>query len=142
MNEDLKNEILNIGTKENLWTNRKKNVSEKDLTLFKSKVNWYYICDFQKLSESFIEKFQDKVYWLEISKYQTLSESFIEKHSDKVYWHYISASQKLSEQFIEKFQKKLDTYEIINKIEIQASKYDTKDEPHIEYNVKKLETRY
>ena len=70
-------------------------------------LNWYYISEYQKLSEEFIEKFQDKVDWYCISVYQKLSEEFITKFQYKVHWSYISQFQKLSEEFIEKFQDKL-----------------------------------
>ncbi|MCP4524129.1 MAG: hypothetical protein GY828_07975, partial [Candidatus Gracilibacteria bacterium] len=76
------------------------------------KVDWYYISEFQKLSEAFIEKFHDKVDWDYISRYQKLSDSFIETHQDKVDWWFISKHQKLSEAIIEKFQDKVDWYNI------------------------------
>ena len=70
-------------------------------------VEWYYISEYQKLSESFIEKYSDKVNWRNISKYQNLSESFIEKYTDEICWYNILTYQKLSESFIEKHKNKL-----------------------------------
>ena len=101
---ELKNEIQKLCKKINLKIDFTSDTWE---TEFVSKVNWVYICYYQKLSESFIEKFQDKVYWDYISSRQKLSESFIEKFQDKVDWDSISESQKLSEAFIEKFHDKV-----------------------------------
>lgn len=51
--------------------------------------NWNFICEYEKLSETFIEIHYNKVNWEFISMYQKLSDEFIEKHSNKVNWVYI-----------------------------------------------------
>ena len=71
------------------------------------KINWNWISENQKLSESFIEKYKNKVSWEEISARQKLSEPFIEKYKNKVNWNKISFYQELSEPFIEKYKKKV-----------------------------------
>jgi hypothetical protein len=53
------------------------------------KVDWYYVCSNQKLSEEFIREFSYKVDWAYISNYQKLLEKFIEEFHHKVYWEYI-----------------------------------------------------
>ena len=62
-------------------------------------VDWDYISEYHKLSETFIEEHKDLVDWDCISKYQKLSESFIEKHKELVDWYCINKCQKLSEAF-------------------------------------------
>jgi len=75
---------------------------------FKNKVDWYYISQFQTLSEEFIREFQDKVEWYDISWCQKLSEEFIKEFQDKVEWSTISGWQKLSEDFIREFKDRVD----------------------------------
>jgi hypothetical protein len=67
------------------------------------KVNWYYVSQYQRLSEEFIKEFQDKVNWYYVSQYQRLSEEFIKEFQDKVNWSCVSECQKLSEKFIREF---------------------------------------
>ena len=52
------------------------------------KIDWYWISEYQTLSEKFIEKYSDKIYWGIISKYQKLSE---EVYYNKVNWYWISS---------------------------------------------------
>jgi len=73
-----------------------------------NKVDWYYISEYQKLSETFIEKHFKDLDKSRISSNQKLSETFIEKHFKDLDKSYISANQKLSETFIEKHFKDLD----------------------------------
>jgi hypothetical protein len=68
---------------------------------------WYWISQYQPLSEDFIRKYQDKVNWYWISKHQHLSEDFIREFKDKVIWYWISANQHLSESFIREFKNKV-----------------------------------
>jgi len=82
-----------------IFKNSKKIILDKN--------SWYYISEYQKLSESFIREFQDKLDWYDISKHQILSESFIKEFKDKVKWYYISMYQKLSESFIREFKDKV-----------------------------------
>ena len=48
-------------------------------------VDWDYISQYQKLSESFIIEFQDKVYWCDISTYQNLSKEFLREFKDRIH---------------------------------------------------------
>lgn len=48
------------------------------------KLNWSWICQYQKLPEEFIRKFADKVDWNKISAYQDLSPEFIDEFSEKL----------------------------------------------------------
>ena len=73
-----------------------------------NKMSWKYISEKQNLSEKFISRFKNKLDWERISRYQKLSEGFIDKFQNKINWEYISYYQKLSEGFIEKFQNKID----------------------------------
>ena len=82
-------------------------LSEDFIREFQSKVDWYCISYYQKLSEDFIREFQSKVNWHHISRYQKLSENFIREFQSKVHWDYISIHQKLSENFIREFQSKV-----------------------------------
>ena len=75
----MKNEIKNLIKNLNLFCS----VEE-----FQDKVNWEWISEYQKLSESFIREFKDKVNWNGISAYQKLSESFIREFQDKVNWNW------------------------------------------------------
>ena len=84
------------------WVSQYQKLSESFIEKHIDKVEWYYISSNQKLSESFIDKYNDKVSWTRISTNQILSEEFIEKYTDKVNWFCISQYQKLSESFIEK----------------------------------------
>lgn len=59
-------------------------LTEDMIREFQNQVDWYFICSRQKLSESFIEEFKDKVKWVRIGKYQKLSMEFIIKYSDKI----------------------------------------------------------
>jgi hypothetical protein len=61
----------------------------------------------EKELEKYINDFTD-VHWFYISEYQVLSEPFIEKYKDKLYWSWISGYQKLSENFL------LNNLELIN----------------------------
>ena len=79
-------------------------LSEDFIREFKDSVDWDRISKYQKLSEDFIREFKDSVYWDNISKYQKLSEDFIREFKDSVDWHYISIYQKLSEDFIREFK--------------------------------------
>jgi hypothetical protein len=83
-------------------------LSEDFIREFQDKVDWYYISQFQKNSENLIREFKDKVIWFYISQYQKLSEDFIREFKDKVNWDYISEYQKLSEDFIREFKDKVD----------------------------------
>jgi len=65
--------------------------------------DWYTLCKYQEVSESFIREFKDKLDWCFVSKYQKLSESFIREFQDRVDWDYISEYQKLSESFLIEF---------------------------------------
>ena len=58
--------------------------------MFADKLDWAYISQYQKLSESFIREFKDKVDWEEITLYQNLSEDFIREFKDYVDWNYIT----------------------------------------------------
>jgi hypothetical protein len=70
-------------------------------------LSWWWISEYQKLSEDFIREFQDKVEWDYISGYQKLSEDFIREFKDKINWHWISSNQKLSEDFIREFKDRV-----------------------------------
>jgi hypothetical protein len=83
-------------------------LSESFIREFSDKVDWENISQFQKLSEEFIIEFFDKVNWYNISKYQKLSEKFIRENSNKVSWYLISFFQKLSEAFIIEFSDKVE----------------------------------
>jgi hypothetical protein len=98
-------------------------LSEKFIKEFKNKVNWYNISQYQKLSENFIQEFQDKVNWYNISKYQKLSEKFIQEFQYKVNWYYISLYQKLSEEFIKEFNLTIPEYCWIYKTKEKKLKY-------------------
>ena len=78
----------------------------------KDKVDWFYISEFQQLSESFIEKYKDKVYyWFCISKYQKLSKAFMKDHNIEKpidSWLYITTKEKLA------YIKANTSYEIID----------------------------
>lgn len=50
---------------------------------FQDKVDWHWVCEYQKLSENFIREFQDKVDWSQIFRYQKLSLSFIFEFKDR-----------------------------------------------------------
>ena len=50
----------------------------------KNKLNWKYISEFQKLSETFIEKYKDKLILQEIIKFQKLNKSLIEKYKNEI----------------------------------------------------------
>ena len=63
-------------------------------------IDWYYISEYQKLSEDFIREFKDKVDWYYISQSQQLSEDFIREFKDKVNWNIYLFIKKLSEDFI------------------------------------------
>jgi hypothetical protein len=82
-------------------------LSEGFIREFKNEFDWGHISEFQKLSEDFIREFQDKVHWWDISIYQKLSEDFIREFQDKVNWRCISTYQKLSEGFIREFKDKV-----------------------------------
>ena len=82
-------------------------LSEDFIREFSNKVDWEQISKYQKLSETFIREFSNEVNWYNISKYQILSEEFIREFSDKVCWVYISWFQKLSEEFIVEHSDKL-----------------------------------
>jgi len=125
MNQKLKKEVEKIIKQEKL------NCTVKE---FKDKVNWYYISECQKLSESFIKKFKDKVNWYYISKYQKLSESFIKEFKDKVNWYCISRYQKLSESFIKKFKDKVNWY-YISEYQKLSSKFKQKHKKDLNLKV-------
>ena len=97
MNSKVKKEVEKLIKKLNL------NCS---IEQFKDKVDWYYISEYQKLSEDFIREFQDKVKWDWISMFQKLSEDLIREFQNKIDWYNISYHQKLSEDFIREFQDK------------------------------------
>ena len=62
---------------------------------------WYFVSQYQHLSENLIREFKDRVDWFLISKYQHLSKEFIEEFKDKLdmglidnSWHYKSTEEK------------------------------------------------
>jgi hypothetical protein len=61
-----------------------------------------WICEHQKITESFIIKYEDTINWNLVSRYQDLTEHCIILFKDKVNWDYISLYQKLSYPFIKK----------------------------------------
>jgi len=64
-------------------------------------VNWYYIFQYQKISEEFTIKHRYRLDWNYFSSYgNALSESFIRKYKNYVHWSYVSQFQKLSESFM------------------------------------------
>lgn len=69
-------EKYNLKCSVNDFVNNKNNIQDK--------VDWRYISQCQKLTESFIEKYQNKVDWNWISECQNLTESFIKKYRDKI----------------------------------------------------------
>ena len=82
-------------------------LSEDFIREFQDKVDWLYICKFQKLSEDFIREFKDKVWWRNIFINQTLSEDFIMEFKDEVdAW--ALEFQQLSEDFKNKIINELD----------------------------------
>ena len=70
-------------------------------------VDWYYVSDYNRLSEDFIREFKDMFYWPNISKNQKLSEDFIREFKGDVSWYWISSCQKLSEEFIREFKDRV-----------------------------------
>ena len=76
MKQSVRKEVKEIIKKKNL------NCSIRE---FHSKVYWYQISYYQKLSEDFIREFQSKVNWGYISRHQILSEDFIREFKSKVY---------------------------------------------------------
>jgi hypothetical protein len=45
---------------------------------------WYWISQYQNLSESFIEKYKDKVCWSNVSRCQKLSLSFVKNNINRI----------------------------------------------------------
>ena len=69
-----------------------------------NKVDWEYVCKYQKLSENFINEFRCQAHWEHISIYQKLSENFIKEFRYQVDWYYIRRFQRLSENFINELE--------------------------------------
>ena len=51
---------------------------------FADRLDWCYISEYHKLSESVIEKCVDRMDWERISKFQDLSDAFIDKYRIKI----------------------------------------------------------
>jgi len=110
-------------------------LSEDFIRKFRNQLNWLDVCEYQQLSENFIREFQDRVDWYNISKYQQLSENFIREFQDRVDWYNISAYQKLSEDFIREFKYEIEWTDI--------SKYQKLSPEFIkEFNLKILKTNW
>ncbi len=87
-------------------------LSEDFIRDFQDKVAWSCITRYQQLSGSFLIKYKDKMsnwqFWDNISEYQTLSEDFIRNNKNEIKWGNISRCQKLSRKFIREFKDKID----------------------------------
>lgn len=81
-------------------------LSDKFIKKYKNNFNWYYVCKFQKLSESLMEECFHLLDIATVIKYQQLSESFIEKHLDTIkdnrYFRRIAVYQIVSKNFLNK----------------------------------------
>lgn len=101
----------NVIRKHNLSLNKldlKKTIlSEEFIQEFKDRLNWFDICQYQKLSISFMIKFSDYLSWKHVSEFQTLTEEFIHQFHNFVDWENISKKQVLCEAFIKKYYKKV-----------------------------------
>lgn len=101
----------NVIRKHNLSLNKmdlKKTIlSEEFIREFKDRLNWFDICQYQKLSISFMIKFADYLSWKHVSEFQTLTEEFIHLFHNFVDWENISKKQVLCEAFIKKYYKKV-----------------------------------
>ena len=75
-------------------------IATEFIDLHKDRLNWHWICQFQKLSEDFIELNSDRVVWGLISEYQKLSGDFLERNKHKLPLFWICQKQILSEEFI------------------------------------------
>lgn len=71
-------------------------------------LDWSWISEKHKLSESFIREFRNHVDWKVVSFKYILSESFIREFEDKVDWIGVSSHIGLSEDFIREYKHKID----------------------------------
>jgi len=65
---------------------------------FQDKINWNWICRFQKISEDFIREFQYKVNWNSISYFQKLSEDFICEFQEKLDIEWLIENNKIAKE--------------------------------------------
>lgn len=80
----------------------KPNISEsfvrKHLSSIKQ-INWFDLCEYAHLPESFFEEFLDNINWWSLCKNTNISEEFFEKHIDKVDWWILCRNKNISVSF-------------------------------------------
>ena len=93
------------------WTEiliENENLPEEILVEYKEIVDWYIVCLYQKISESFMDKWATYINWGPISLHRKLSDEFIIRHQNELNWSYLSNSGNLSENIVNIFPKKVD----------------------------------
>lgn len=74
------------------------------LTTILDELDWMLISVTRfKLTDGFIQRYSDRLFWYYISEYQTLSEQLIEENLHKIDWYNICRYQHLSKKFIKKY---------------------------------------
>ena len=81
---------------------------EDILSIYKDSLDWYMVCIYQNMTETFMEKHINYIDWETISIHKKLSDKFIIRHCDKLQWSYLSNSERLSENIVEKFIDRID----------------------------------
>jgi hypothetical protein len=64
------------------------------MTNFSDKLDWVYVCQYQKLSEEFMTNFSDKLYWGYLSYTNKVSSNFDKFVLKENNWLYISEEKK------------------------------------------------
>jgi hypothetical protein len=96
-----------LTTEDWYWIYQFQTLSEPFIRELQDKLNLHQISQYQKLSEPFIRELQDKLDWKRISRYQLLSEPFMREFQNKLHWYSISSCQTLSKSFMREFQDEL-----------------------------------
>lgn len=95
-----------------IWIHQQ--VNEEFIKTNLNYVEWFYVLNYQYLSEEFlihiittVEDFQhNPIHWLLISQYCTLSEDFIRQYKDLLNWEFLIHKQNMSDAFRTEMQLK------------------------------------
>lgn len=110
-NKKLSKRILEKCTKKISWSSffRYNVADEYIFSKYQKEVlkNMWYVCEYQKLPESFMRKYSEELHWSDICRHQILSEEFMHDFRDNLHWDVIAECQPLSKSFILAYADKL-----------------------------------
>lgn len=126
LGEDPSEEVLDRAT-------RYHTLSLDLISKFKHKINWYFVCEYQLLTENFMIKHHKYLHWRQCVLYQILTEKFIDMFRENMYSRDLTDYQVISEVLHKKYgiERKILTkvrYRILYSVYLMRIEMNT---PHI-----------